>query len=185
MEKQGTVIYPGTFDPLTNGHVSIIQRGSRLFETVIVGVAADNSKQPLFSLEERVDMVRSTFADNPAVLAEPFSGLLMDYAAKRGAKAVLRGLRAMSDFDYEFQMALMNRKLRHEIESVFLVTDFRWMYISSPMIQSVAMMGGDVASLVPAPVLSRLRKIYGHPDTWPQVPLPGSPDASREDDDRA
>jgi pantetheine-phosphate adenylyltransferase len=185
MDSKRTAVYPGTFDPLTNGHMSIIQRGSRLFETVIVGVAVENSKQPLFTLEERVDMVRRACADNAAVRAEPFSGLLVDYARKRGAAAILRGLRAMSDFDYEFQMALMNRKLYPEIETVFLVTDFRWMYISSTIIKSVAMLGGDVATLVPAPVLPKLRKACGHPDTWPQASPPDPGEAGGENAGRA
>lgn len=178
-------VYPGTFDPLTNGHVGIIRRGTRVFDTVVVAVARDNAKKTLFSLDERVEMARETFADNPAVVVEPFYGLLVDYAKKRGAVALLRGLRAVSDFDYEFQMALMNRKLRGDIQTVFLMTDFRWMYISSTSIKSVASLGGNVGSLVPEPVLRRLRAVYGHPATWPQTPLPGAPAAPEvlEDDE--
>lgn len=174
-------VYPGTFDPLTNGHVGIIRRGTHLFDTVVVAVARDHAKQTLFSLEERVDMVRESFRDNPAVVVEPFCGLLVDYAKQRGAVAILRGLRAVSDFDYEFQMALMNRKLRGNIQTVFLMSDFRWMYISSTSIKSVASLGGNVADMVPAPVLDRLREAYGHPAAWP--PLPGAPDADENLDD--
>ncbi len=170
-------VYPGTFDPLTNGHVGIIRRGTRLFDTVVVAVARDHAKKTLFSLDERVDMARETFRDDPAVVVEPFCGLLVDYAKQRGAVAILRGLRAVSDFDYDFQMALMNRKLRGDIQKVFLMTAFRWMYISSTGIKSVAGLGGNVGDLVPSPVLPRLRAAYGHPATWPQTPLPGAPAA--------
>ena len=176
-------VYPGTFDPLTNGHASIIRRGTKLFDTVVVAVAHDNAKKTLFSLEERVAMARESFAGNPSVIVEPFYGLLVDYAKKRGATAILRGLRAVSDFDYEFQMALMNRKLRGDIQTVFLMTDFRWMYISSTSIKSVASLGGNVGTMVPSPVLQRLRKVYGHPESWPETPLPGAPQAPDTSDD--
>lgn len=176
-------VYPGTFDPLTNGHVGIIRRGTKIFDTVVVAVARDTSKTPLFSLDERVEMIRETFADHPRVLVEPFAGLLVDYAKKRGAAAILRGLRAVSDFDYEFQMALMNRKLRNDIQTVFLMTDFRWMYISSTSIKNVASLGGNVGSLAPEPVLKRLRRVYRHPSSWPEEPLPGAPAAPDLPDD--
>lgn len=177
MTKQRIAIYPGTFDPLTNGHAGIIRRGAEIFDTVIVAVARDNLKSPLFSLDERVDMARECFAGVAGVEVEAFSGLLVDYAKKRGATAILRGLRALSDFDYEFQMALMNRKLRSDIQTVFLMSDFRWMYISSTNIKAVASLGGNVGDLVPPPVLVRLRRVYGHPATWPFAPLPGAPAA--------
>lgn len=177
MTKQRIAIYPGTFDPLTNGHAGIIRRGAEIFDTVIVAVARDNLKSPLFSLDERVEMARECFAGVAGVEVEAFSGLLVDYAKKRGATAILRGLRALSDFDYEFQMALMNRKLRSDIQTVFLMSDFRWMYISSTNIKAVASLGGNVGDLVPPPVLVRLRRVYGHPATWPFVPLPGAPTA--------
>ena len=177
MTKPRIAIYPGTFDPLTNGHVGIIRRGAEIFDTVVVAVAQDNLKSPLFSLEERVDMARECFAGVAGIEVEPFSGLLVDYAKKRGANSILRGLRALSDFDYEFHMALMNRKLRSDIQTVFLMSDFRWMYISSTNIKAVASLGGNVGDLVPPPVLARLRRAYGHPTTWPFVPLPGAPAA--------
>lgn len=177
MTKPRIAIYPGTFDPLTNGHAGIIRRGAEIFDTVVVAVAQDNLKSPLFSLEERVGMARDCFAGMAGIEVEPFSGLLVDYAKKRGASAILRGLRALSDFDYEFQMALMNRKLRSDIQTVFLMSDFRWMYISSTNIKAVASLGGNVGDLVPPPVLARLRRAYGLPATWPFVPLPGAPAA--------
>ena len=179
MEKR-IAIYPGTFDPLTNGHVSIIRRGCKLFDQVIVAIAQDNSKNNLFSLEERTKMTMEVFADHPNILVEPFAGLLVDYVAERGATIILRGLRAISDFDYEFQMALMNRKLRDDIQTVFLMTDYRWMYISSSNIKSVASLGGNVGALVPSQVLPYLRKAYGHPISWPHAPLPISPEADLE-----
>ncbi len=175
MGKDRLAIYPGTFDPLTNGHVSIIRRGATMFDVVVVAVAHDTPKTPLFSLDQRVNMAKEVFDGYPGILVEPFSGLLVDYAKRRGAIAILRGLRAVSDFDYEFQMALMNRKLRDDVQTVFLMTDFRWMYISSTFIRNVASLGGNVASMVPPQVLPHLRATFGHPASWPQEPLPGSP----------
>ena len=130
-----TAIYPGSFDPLTNGHVSIVRRGLKLFQTVVVAVARDSGKTPLFTLDERVAMIREVFKDEPRVQVDSFSGLLVDYVSRRGAGAVLRGMRAVSDFEYEFQLALMNRRLSRDIETVFLMTDYKWMYISSSIIK--------------------------------------------------
>ena len=145
-----TAIYPGTFDPLTNGHVSIVRRGLKLFNKVIVAVAKDTSgKYPLFSLEERVALASEVFKDDINVVVEGFSGLLVDYVQRRGAQAILRGLRAVSDFEYEFQMALMNRRLAREVQTVFLMTDYKWMYISSSIIKEAAAHGGNIAGLVP------------------------------------
>ena len=175
MEKK-IAIYPGTFDPLTNGHVSIIHRGCKLFDQVIVAVAQDNSKNTLFNLETRVKITQEVFTGYPNIHVEPFAGLLVDYVAKRGVTIILRGLRALSDFDYEFQMALMNRKLRHDIQTVFLMTDYRWMYISSSNIKSVASLGGNVGALVPPQVLPHLREAFNHPASWPQTPLQGAPE---------
>lgn len=163
-------IYPGTFDPLTNGHVGIISRGLNMFETVIVAVAADTPKTPLFSLEERVEMVAATFKDTPGVIVEQFSGLLVEYAARRGAKVILRGLRAVSDYEFEFQSSLMNRKLQPGIETVFLISDFRWLYISSTIIKTVAGLGGDVTGLVPDHVCECLSRRFG--PMRRQIPLP-------------
>ena len=174
MATKNRAIYPGSFDPLTNGHVSIIRRGARIFDELFVSIAGENSKNSLFSLDDRVEMARITFADTPGVIVEPFRGLLVDYAKQKGATVVLRGLRAVSDFDYEFQMALMNRQLYADMETVFLVTDFRWMYISSTIIKEVAKLGGDVSQLVPPASLAALRRAYGHPETWP-ASLSGTP----------
>ena len=168
MGEERIAIYPGTFDPLTNGHECLIRRGLELFDTVIVAVAQDCGKNPLFSLEERVDIVREVFDGTPGVRVMPFAGLLVDFAARQGAKAVLRGLRAVSDFDYEFQMALMNRKLQRSVQTIFLMSDLRWMYISSTNIRNVASLGGDVSTLVPPTVIPRLRRAYHLPESWPQ-----------------
>lgn len=156
-------IYPGTFDPLTNGHASIIRRGLHVFDKVIVAVASDTTKSPLFTLEERVSMAETVFVKEPNILVEPFCGLLVDYVARRNVRTILRGLRAVSDFEYEFQIALMNRKLRPDIETVFLVSDYRWLYISSTIVKTVSGIGGDVKGLVPEHVLHCLRSRFGMP----------------------
>jgi pantetheine-phosphate adenylyltransferase len=151
-------IYPGTFDPLTNGHVSIVRRSLDIFDKVIVAVAVHSGKNPLFSLDERVEMVREVFQQNPRVIAESFSGLLVEYAQSRGVNTIIRGLRAVSDFEYEFQMALMNRKLEPNIHTVFMMTDYKWLYISSTIIKDVARLGGSIEGLVPAVVVGRMRE---------------------------
>lgn len=144
-----TVLYPGTFDPITNGHVSLIRRGCQIFDRVLVAVARDTPKTTLFSLDERVSMARQVFADNPNVAVEPFTGLTVEFARKNHVRAILRGLRAVSDFEYEFQLALMNRRLERKIQTVFLMTDYQWLYISSTVIKAAALEGGDVKGLVP------------------------------------
>lgn len=149
-------IYPGTFDPLTNGHVSLVKRGLRIFDKITVAVAKHTPKNPMFTLEERVEMGREVFKDNDRVHVEPFEGLLVKYAEKSGAIAILRGLRAVSDFEGEFQLALMNRKLKRDIQTVFLMTDYRWLYISSTIIKQVACLDGDINGLVPEAVRERL-----------------------------
>ncbi len=154
-------VYPGTFDPLTNGHVSLILRGLKLFDSIVVAVAEDTVKGTLFSLEERLDLARQALAGQDRVSVEPFSGLLVDYAEARGAHVIMRGLRAVSDFEYEFQLALMNRKLKRKIETLFLMTDYRWLYISSTIIKDVARNGGDVTDLVPEAVRKALRGRFG------------------------
>ena len=153
-------IYPGTFDPLTNGHVSLIRRACEIFEHVLVAVAADTHKTPLFSAEERLEMILETFRDEPSVSAEIFHGLLVDFAAEKKANVIVRGLRAVSDFEYEFQLALMNRKLSRKIQTVFLMTDYQWLYISSTIIKSAASLGGNVRELVPLAVDRRLIEKY-------------------------
>lgn len=169
-QPRSLAIYPGTFDPLTNGHAGIIRRGRHIFDEVVVAVAADTPKTPLFSLEERVSMARAVFAEDSGVRVEAFSGLLVEYAARMGARVILRGLRAVSDYEYEFQTSLMNRKLQRGIETVFLISDYRWLYISSTIVKTVASLGGDVKGLVPDVVLASLSERYGPPH--PQVVLP-------------
>ena len=156
-------IYPGTCDPLTSGHVSLIRRGCEIFEKIIVAVAMDSGKNPLFSMEERVAMAAEVFAGDSRVIVEPFAGLLVDYADRRGVKVLLRGLRATSDFDYEFQLALLNRKMKRHIQTVFLMTDYQWMYISSTIVKGAAQFGGDIKDLVPDVVYRRLREKFGYP----------------------
>ena len=158
--KHTVVIYPGTFDPLTMGHLSLIRRGRELFDEVIVAVADNTPKMPLFSLEERVDMAREALGDAPGVTVEPFSGLLVEYAAQRGATALLRGMRAVSDFEYEFQLSLMNRRLQKDIQTIFLMTDYQWLYISSTIVKAAASHGGNIKGLVPENVRQRLMAKY-------------------------
>ncbi len=161
--KQNTAVYPGTFDPLTSGHVSLIRRACAIFDRVVVAVANDSPKTPLFSIDERVDMAKEVFAANAQVLVEPFSGLTVDFADSLGAKTILRGLRAVSDFEYEFQLALLNRKMKRHIQTVFLMTDFQWMYISSTIVKAAAQLGGDIKDMVPDTVYARLREKFGYP----------------------
>lgn len=160
-EAARIAVYPGTFDPVTNGHVDIITRSLRMFERVIVAVAVNSAKTPLFSLEERISLIQTCFAANDRVEVDTTSGLIVDYAVRRKACAIVRGLRAVSDFDYELQLALMNRKLERRVETVFLMTGFRWIYISSSIIKDAARHGGDVGGMVPAHVLAALRAKFG------------------------
>jgi len=153
-------IYPGSFDPVTNGHLDIIERGIQIFDTLIVVILKNPKKQYLFSLEERTEMLKDSLRDLPRVEVDSYDGLLVDYAAQRNAQAVLRGLRALSDFEHEFQMALMNRRLKREIQTVFLMTGMRWIYTSSSIIKEAAMFGGDIEGMVPPLVLARLREKF-------------------------
>ncbi len=146
-------LYPGTFDPITNGHIDIIRRGLCLFDRIIVTVAVNPQKTPLFSLEERCALIDACFSDlDGRIEVGATDGLIVDYARRRGARAIIRGLRAISDFDYEFQLALMNRRLERGVETVFLMTGFRWIYISSTGIRNTARLGGSISGLVPAHV---------------------------------
>lgn len=155
-----TAVYPGTFDPLTNGHVSIVRRGLKIFNRVVVAIAKDSNKNPLFTLEERVDMAKEVFQDDERIEVEGFSGLLVDYVARRKAEAILRGMRAVSDFEYEFQMALMNRRLQRQIQTVFLMTDYKWMYISSSIIKEAAKHGGNIKGLIPNLIVPEVYKRF-------------------------
>ncbi|WLP94935.1 pantetheine-phosphate adenylyltransferase [Psychrobacter sp. M13] len=143
------ILYPGTFDPITNGHVDLVTRATKLFDEVVIAVALGHHKKPIFDFEERVDMVESVFADLPQVSVVGFEGLLVEFMRERNATAVLRGLRAMSDFEYEFQLANMNRELDENFEAVFLTPSQNYSFISSTMIREVAKLGGDVTKFVP------------------------------------
>jgi pantetheine-phosphate adenylyltransferase len=145
-------IFPGSFDPLTNGHVDIILRSALLFERVVVSVLMNPEKQPLFTPDQRVGIIREVFREYPNVEADTFDGLLVDYARRRRASAIIRGLRAVSDFEYEFQMALMNRHLEPKLETVFMMPAEQYTYLSSRLIKEVFSLGGDVSGLVPAAV---------------------------------
>jgi pantetheine-phosphate adenylyltransferase len=154
-------VYPGTFDPITMGHVDIINRALNLFDKVIVAVAVNSAKDPVFSLAERIKMIEDSFHNHERIQVSSVNGLLVDYAYRQNAKAIVRGIRAVSDFDYEFQLALMNRKLQREVESVFLMPGFRWIYISSSIIKDAARNGGNVSDLVPPHVNEMLiRKFF-------------------------
>ena len=157
-KRQKIAVYPGTFDPLTNGHLSIVRRGLDVFDSIILAVARDTPKKPMFSLQERVDMAKTVLAENERVRVEPFSGLLVEYVEKRGARVVLRGLRAISDFEYEFQMSLMNRRLKRDVHTMFMMTDYKWLFTSSTIIKETVGAGGDVEGLVPDLVWEKLRK---------------------------
>jgi pantetheine-phosphate adenylyltransferase len=150
-------IYPGSFDPVTNGHLDVIQRAASLFDEVIVAVAYNDAKHPLFSADERVELLREITAGMPNVTIASFKGLLMNFALENGACAVVRGLRAISDFEFEFQMALMNRKLQPEIETVFLTPKEEYTYLSSRIVKEIGRLGGDVREFVPPLVAERLK----------------------------
>jgi len=152
-----SAIYPGTFDPVTLGHVDVVNRGLKLFDRIIVGVADNPQKAPMFDLDTRLGLVRETFADEPRIEAVGFSGLLVELAHEQQAHAILRGLRAASDFEYEFQMATMNRRLDERIETVFVMAREDYTFVSSRFIREIASMGGDVSELVPPPVIPHLK----------------------------
>ena len=151
-------VYPGSFDPLTNGHVDIITRGAKLFDRIIVSVLVNAEKLPLFTIEERVEILKAVFKDQPNVEVDTFDGLLVDYMERRHADVIVRGLRAVSDFEFEFQMALMNRRLNAKIQTVFMMPAEQYTYISSRLIKEVFSLGGRVHGLVPELVEERLRK---------------------------
>lgn len=154
-------IYPGTFDPMTKGHVDLIERACKLFDSVVIAVAASEAKKPLFTLEERIDIAEKIFHDNDKVEIVGFSGLLVDLAKDNDAKILIRGLRVVADFEYEFQLANMNRAMMPELESVFLTPKEQYSYISSSLVKEICKMGGDVSEFVDAISLSELKRKYG------------------------
>jgi pantetheine-phosphate adenylyltransferase len=158
---QRIAIYPGSFDPITNGHVDIAERGLKLFDKIIVAILHNPIKEFLFTVEERFEMLEESFKDYPDIEVETFKGLLVEYAATRDSTAILRGMRAVSDFEYEFQMALMNRRLNREVQTVFLMTSFRWIFTSSSIIKEAAQFGGDIENMVPPIVNRRLKEKFG------------------------
>ncbi len=155
-----TAVYPGTFDPVTNGHLDIIKRGHHLFDQIIVALLRNPDKEPLFSLDERVEILENVVGELRNVRVASFDGLLVDFARDQGARAIVMGLRALSDFEYEFQMALMNRRLGPDIETVFMMPSETYSYVSSRLVKEVVRLGGDVTGLVPTQVINRLKGRY-------------------------
>jgi len=159
MKQQDKIaLYPGTFDPITNGHIDLVQRAANLFEEVIVSIASSKKKKPLFTLEERIDLAQKVLADCPNVTVKGFDILLVDFAKQEKAEVLIRGLRAISDFEYEFQLASMNRQLDHELESMFLTPAEEYAYISSSLVREIAKLGGDVSKFVSPAVANALSK---------------------------
>jgi pantetheine-phosphate adenylyltransferase len=154
-------IYPGSFDPVTNGHLDIVARGLKLFDKIIVAIMHNPGKKGLFTVEERLQMLESAMEKFPEVEIDTFDGLTVEYAKKRKAQGILRGLRAMSDFEYEFQMALMNRKLNREVQTIFLMTGLRWIYTSSSIIKEAARFGGNINGMVPPLVQKKIKEKFG------------------------
>lgn len=154
-------VYPGTFDPVTNGHIDLIERSLRMFDEVVVAVASNPKKQPLFSLDERVGMLREATRDCANVVIEGFDTLLVEYLGQKKAVAIIRGLRAISDFEYEMQMALMNRRLNSSVETVFMMPSEEYSYLTSTIVKEIASYNGDVQGLVPPKVVGQLRKKFG------------------------
>ena len=153
-----TAIYPGSFDPLTNGHFDVVQRAAKLFDRIIVAVAKNEGKKPLFSLQERLALVKEATADMPNVESDAFEGLLVDYVVQKRAQAIVRGLRAVSDFEFEFQLALMNRKLNENIETIFMMPKDTYTFLSSRIVKEIAQLGGDVSPFVSPNVQLALRQ---------------------------
>jgi pantetheine-phosphate adenylyltransferase len=153
-------VYPGSFDPITNGHVDIIKRGLGVFDELIVLIAHNPNKKTLFSVEERVEMIQEVIRDFKNVRVDSFDGLLVEYVKVAGANVILRGLRALSDFEHEFQLALINRRLNRDVETIFLMTGYKWFYISSTIINEAASLGGSVKGLVPDIVYQKLQEKY-------------------------
>lgn len=155
-------VYPGTFDPITNGHLSIVNRALKIFDKLIIAILNNPQKAPLFSIEERISMIKDVLKSKSTIEVDVFDGLLVDYVIRKKSNVILRGIRALSDFEYEFQMALMNRKLKREVQSIFLMTDYKWFYISSTIIKEAASFNGDIDGLVPPIVCRKLKEKFGH-----------------------
>ncbi|MEI6714703.1 MAG: pantetheine-phosphate adenylyltransferase [Verrucomicrobiota bacterium] len=153
-------LYPGSFDPVTNGHLDVLKRASLLFDEVLVAVAYNNSKQALFSPEQRIELLQESTRELPNVRVTSFQGLLVDFAREQGARAIIRGLRAVSDFEYEFQMALMNRSLEPKLETLFLMPSEEYTYLSSRMVKEVSRLGGEISRFVPSCVAAALRDAF-------------------------
>ena len=153
-------IYPGSFDPVTNGHLDILKRGLKLFDKIIVAILHNPGKQSLFSVQERAEMLHTSLKGLKNVEVDTFDGLLVDYAATRSACAILRGMRAVSDFEYEFQLALMNRRLNRDVQTIFLMTGLRWIFTSSSIIKEAARFGGNIEGMVPPVVLAKLKQKF-------------------------
>jgi len=156
--KERIAVYPGTFDPITNGHIDIIERGVKLFDTLIIAIAESPMKTPLFTIEERIDMVKKVIGKREDVMVERFGDLLVNYVIRKKASAVLRGLRVVTDFEYEFQMALTNRKLDQSIETIFLMTAEHHSYISSRFLKEIARLGGKIDNFVPLSIVTRIEE---------------------------
>ena len=158
---QRIAVYPGSFDPVTNGHLDIVERGFKVFDKIIVAILHNSAKKFLFTIEERIEMIEESLSGFSNVEVDAFDGLLVDYAKKRGADTILRGMRAVSDFEYEFQLALMNRRLNREIQTVFLMTGLRWIFTSSSIIKEAARFGGNIEGMVPPLVNRKLKEKFG------------------------
>ncbi len=154
-------VFPGSFDPITNGHLDIVERGLRVFDRVRMAILVNPEKHPLFTVDERVALIRQTYRGNPRLEVDTFTGLLVDYAERVGASVIVRGIRAISDFEYEFQMALMNRRINPQIETVFMMPAESYSYVSSRLVKEIFQLGGQVTGLVPPVVERRLRDKYG------------------------
>lgn len=157
---QRVAVYPGSFDPVTYGHMDIVQRGRKIFDKIIVAILHNPTKKALFTVNERLEMLHDSMKDISGIEFDTFDGLLVDYVQNKGAQAVLRGMRAVSDFEHEFQLALMNRKLNRNIETIFLMTGMRWFFTSSSIIKEAALFGGDVSDMVPPNVHQRVREKF-------------------------
>jgi pantetheine-phosphate adenylyltransferase len=157
-QERVVAIYPGSFDPITSGHLDVIERGAKLFDHLVVSILRNEAKAPLFSLEERIEMLTEAVAPYPNVEVDSFNGLLAHYAMEKGARGILRGIRAISDYEYELQMALMNRRLQPELETIFLPAGEQYSFVSSRLVKEVISLGGDIGGLVPPTVERRLRE---------------------------